>query len=247
MENAELKKGSARRGEDGRGCRSHVKLSAGGGVLKSKPLLEPGETWILVAGLPLTHCVTLGKPRASISPTVLEGGCTGGGEGVPVLELYDPKTHHRKSPKQGSHRGRVTCPRRRGPFGKRGRSPGSSSGWPFPARYLSFPTCQTARGGQGRQCRQTVLASSREGCPNLITAEDGKPGRLGPAPQVGQCLTPSIRCAPEEDDVGPAWDSDSPAAPAGQREDSPLELRLRLPLRCSPPVLASARSPCHPP
>lgn len=43
---------------------------------KSEQLLERGETWILVAGMPLAHWVTLGKHRASISPTVLEGGCT---------------------------------------------------------------------------------------------------------------------------------------------------------------------------
>ena len=41
---------------------SPVKFSAGGSVVKSKKPLEFRETWILVAGLRLTHWMTLGNP-----------------------------------------------------------------------------------------------------------------------------------------------------------------------------------------
>ena len=39
-----------------------VKFSAGGSLVKSKKPLEFRETWILVAGLRLTHWMTLGNP-----------------------------------------------------------------------------------------------------------------------------------------------------------------------------------------
>lgn len=81
-----------------------------------------------------------------------------------------------------------------------------------------------------RRSRETVppVRLIPGGCPHLTAAEAAEPRRLGPAPQAGQCLTRSIRCAPEEGDVGPALGGDSPPAPTRQRADSPLELRLGL-------------------
>lgn len=62
----------------GKACFSPVKFSAGGSVVKSKKPLELRETWILVAGLRLTHWMTLGKPYRFLDldfPTALERGC----------------------------------------------------------------------------------------------------------------------------------------------------------------------------
>lgn len=65
-----------------------------------------------------------------------------------------------------------------------------------------------------RRSRETVppVRLIPGGCPHLTAAEAAEPRRLGPAPQAGQCLTRSIRCAPEEGDVGPALGGDSPPA-----------------------------------
>ena len=106
---------------------SPVKFSAGGSVVKSKEPLEFRETWILFAGLRLTHWMTLGNPCLFLDLDFLNSSRkwlqkiisqSPGSSGI----LW-PKDRLSAISQQGSRNCRVTSPRCLDHCRKRSRSP----------------------------------------------------------------------------------------------------------------------------